>query len=116
MDNLRKQGIDTVTEMKTAIKSGELSVIAGMEGQFDAVAGTLMSKLKGAFTIIRTDFADLGDAFMGDTKESLDEVVHIFRRMFVRIHGGVMRFGKGGFLNTIVTAAEWKAVKTLVYT
>ena len=107
LEGIRKGGVETVEEMKKAIKSGELAVFAGVAGQFDAVSGTLMSRLKGAFTIIRTDFADLGDAFMGDTKESLDEVVHIFRRMFVRIHGGVMRFGKGGFLNTIVTAAEW---------
>ena len=106
MKKLRKQGVDTVDELQASIRSGQLSIIAGVEGQYDAVAGTFMSKLKAAFSVVRTDFADLGDAFMVESKASFEEMVNIFRRMFFRIRGQINQFGKGGFLGTLVSLTE----------
>lgn len=106
MKKLRKQGVDTVAELQASIRSGQLSIIAGVEGQYDAVAGTFMSKLKSAFSVVRTDFADLGDAFMVDSKAAFEEMVGNFRRMFFRIRGQINQFGKGGFLGTLVSLTE----------
>ena len=106
MKKLRKEGVDTVSELNAAIRSGNLSIIAGVEGQYDAVAGTFMSRLKSAFSVVRTDFADLGDAFMADTKVAFEEIAVVFRRLFFRIRGQINQFGKGGFLGTLVSTTE----------
>jgi len=105
-ETLRKRGINSVEKVKNAIRTGLISEIAGVEGQWDAVSGTLVSRFKAAFTIIRTDFADIGDAFLGDVKGSLDEVTIIFRRLLFKIRADVVRFGKGGLLGGLVSAME----------
>ena len=103
---LAGRGINSIAKLQSAIRTGLISEIAGVEGQWDAVSGTLVSRFKAAFTIIRTDFADIGDAFLGDTKMALDEVTQIFRRLLFRIRGDVIRFGKGGLLGGMVDAME----------
>lgn len=103
---LTKRGITSVQEIQAAIRSGLISEIAGVEGQWDAVSGTLVSRFKAAFTVIRTDFADIGDAFLGDVKGSLDEMTIVFRRLLFRIRGDIIKFGKGGLLGGMVSAME----------
>jgi hypothetical protein len=103
---LAKEGKTSVKDVRAAIRSGLISELAGVEGQWDAVSGTLVSRFKAAFTIIRTDFADIGDAFLGDVKGSLDEMTIIFRRLMFRIRGDVIKFGKGGLLGGMVAAME----------
>ena len=68
---LSKRGLTSAKDVRAAIRSGLITELAGVEGQWDAVSGTLVSRFKAAFTVIRTDFADIGDAFLGDVKENL---------------------------------------------
>ena len=103
---MRKRGIKSVEQVKNAIRTGLVSEIAGVEGQWDAVSGTLVSRFKAAFTIVRTDFADIGDALLGDVKGALEEMTIIFRRLMFRIRGDVIKFGKGGLLSGMVGTME----------
>ena len=103
---LQKEGIYSVEQVRAAIRSGLVSELAGVEGQWDAVSGTLIGRFKAAFSIIRTDFADVGEAFLGDIKVSLDEMLIIFRRMMFRMRGDIVKFGKGGLLDSLVGVME----------
>jgi hypothetical protein len=106
MEEAGKKGIDTVDELKKAINSGQLAVLGGVEGQFDAVNDTLLNRFKKQFTILRTDFADLGDSFLEPLKNSLEEIGIIVRRTFLRVRGQLGEFGGGTFLDSLIGLAE----------
>lgn len=99
---MKKAGIDTAEELKAAISSGQLAVSGGVSGQFAAVNDTLISRFKKNFTIIREEFADLGDMFLGPLKGSLEEIARNFRVTFIRIRGEILRFGQGAFQDGLV--------------
>lgn len=103
---LKEAGIETAGELKKAALSGQLAVLGGVQGQFDAVNDTLINRFKKSFTIIQADFADLGEQFLGPLKDSLDEVSLIFRRTFLRVRNLLDEFGTTTFMDTVVGAAE----------
>ena len=106
MEEAGKAGIDTVDELKKAINSGQLAVLGGVDGQFNAVNDTLLNRFKKQFTILRTDFADLGDSFLAPLKNSLEEIGIIVRRTFLRVRGQLGEFGGGTFLDSLIGLAE----------
>ena len=106
MQEAMKAGIDTRAELVAAINSGELAVLGGVEGQWEAVSGTIMSVFKSAFTTIRNDFADMGQQFLKPIKEALDESVNTFRSGMLRVWGPLVQFGQGPFIDSIVGMTE----------
>ena len=102
----KKLGIDTKAELEKAIRSGSLSKAAGVEGQFEAVSGTLMNRIKGYFNILRNQLADLGQPLLEPMKHAAYEIFNILRRGFVRISASTQRFGMGSMLDSIVSATD----------
>jgi hypothetical protein len=106
LEEAKKQGIDTADELKKAIQDGSLSVLGGVEGQFDAVNSTVISVAKAGFNQIRAEFADLGQPLLAPIKEALDEVTRVFTRTFMRVRGELVKFGRSDFVDSIVGFAE----------
>jgi len=106
MKEAEKQGINTATELKKAINDGTLVSMGGVEGQFDAVNGTLVSIMKGGFNQIRSMFADMGQPFLKPLKEAADEILVIFKRTFMRLRGDLGKFGTGSFITSLVSMSE----------
>lgn len=106
LEEAKKQGIDTADELKKAIMDGSLSVLGGVEGQFDAVNSTVMSVAKAGFNQIRAEFADLGQPLLAPIKDALDEVTRVFTRTFLRVRGELVKFGRSGFVDSLVGFAE----------
>jgi hypothetical protein len=106
MENALKEaktkGIDTVAELKGAILDGTLSVIGGVNGQFAAVNDTLIGRFKKAMNIIKADFADFGQIFLGPSKDALSEIQHTIRRTLVQVTGTITTFGKGSMMDGLV--------------
>lgn len=103
---LKEAGIESASELKKAALSGQLAILGGVQGQFDAVNDTLINRFKKSFTIIQADFADLGEQFLEPLKDSLAEVTLIFRRTFLRVRNLLDDFGTTTFMDTVVGAAE----------
>jgi hypothetical protein len=100
------KGIDTVAELKSAILDGTLAVMGGVNGQFAAVNDTLIGRFKKAMGIIKADFADFGQMFLGPAKDALAQVEHIIRRTFVQVSGTLAKFGRGSMMDGIVNAVD----------
>ena len=107
MENALKEaktkGIDTVAELKAAILDGTLSVIGGVNGQFAAVNDTLIGRFKKAMNIIKADFADFGQIFLGPSKDALSEIQHTIRRTLVQVTGTITAFGKGSMMDGLTS-------------
>jgi hypothetical protein len=101
MEEAVKKGVDSSAELIAAIHSGQLAAWGEVSGQWDAVSGTLISRLKAAFTEIRNDFADLGQLILKPIKDQLDNVVNTFRTGFTRVYGPMVEFAKGPFIEGI---------------
>jgi len=106
LDKAKKEGVTSAAALKQAILSGNLATLGGVEGQFDAVNGTLMSVLKNGFNQIRTMFADMGQPFLEPLKRAADEILVVIRRTFVRTAADLNKFGKGDFVDSLVGMAE----------
>jgi hypothetical protein len=107
MENALKEaktkGIDTVAKLKVAILDGTLSVIGGVNGQFAAVNDTLIGRFKKAMNIIKADFGDFGQVFLGPSKDALSEIEHTIRRTLVQVSGSITTFGKGSMLDGLTS-------------
>lgn len=101
-----KLGIDSADELMGAINSGQLAMLGGVTGQWDAVGGTLISRLKTAFNTIRNDFADLGQMMLGPVKDQLDGMVNTFRIGFTKAIGPLTQFAHGPFLGSMGGMAD----------
>ena len=110
MENALKEaktkGIDTVAELKGAILDGTLSVIGGVNGQFDAVNNTLIGRFKKAMGIIKADFADFGQVFLAPAKDSLAKIEHTIRRTLIQVTGTLTTFGKGSMMDGLTSGFE----------
>jgi len=100
------KGVQTKAELIQAINSGALAEAGGVTGQWDAVSGTLISRFKAAATIIKQDFADLGQEFLKPLKEALSDMVHTFRMGMTQVWRPLVEFGRGPFLATLTGFAE----------
>ena len=98
--------ITTKKGLEKAITTGELAKAAGVEGQFEAVSGTLINTLKGFFTQIRNQFADLGQPLLEPIKHAANDIFNILRRGFVKISGNTQRFGMTSMLEGLVNMVD----------
>jgi len=103
---LKKLNITTKEGLQAAILDGTLAAAGGVEGQFATVSSTLISQFKGSFTQIKSFAADFGQAFLKPTKETFEEIVHIFRRGFVRVVPDLVAFGNGSFFEGLISGME----------
>jgi hypothetical protein len=106
LEEAEKSGIKTRESLIDAIKSGKLSELGGVVGQFDAVSGTLINRIKQNFNMLRGQFADAGQGFLKPVKESLDEVFKIFRRAFTRTIPAMSGKGLSSLTDGIISIAE----------
>ena len=106
LEEAEKSGIKTRESLIDAIKSGKLSELGEVVGQFDAVSGTLINRIKQNFNMLRGQFADAGQGFLKPVKESLDEVFKIFRRAFTRTIPAMSGKGLSDLTSGIITIAE----------
>ena len=95
------KGIKTAEQLKKAILDGTLSAAGGVQGQFDAVNGTLISRFKATFAIIKNDFADFGEPFLKPVKDLLEDISRTFKRTFDRVSGEIAMFANAGFFEEI---------------
>ena len=100
------KGEKTKAGLTSAIKSGELAKLGGVDGQFGAVSGTLINTLKGEFNMLRGFFADFGQGFLGPMKKEAVEVFAIITRAMQRISGQVTDFGNSGFIDKISVVVD----------
>ena len=105
-DALKKLNIHTKEGLKKAITNGELSKAAGVQGQFDAVNGTLINTLKGYFNSVKSQFTALGDPFLKPLKEGAQEIFLIFQRGFRTLSGAMSGFGAATLADSLVSAAD----------
>ena len=103
---LKKLNINTKEGLKKAITSGELAKAANVQGQFDAVNGTLINTLKGYFNSVKSQFTALGDPFLKPLKEGAQEIFFIFQRGFRTLSGAMSGFGATTMADSLVSAAD----------
>ncbi len=92
--------------LEAAITSGELAKAADLEGQFEAVSGTLISKLKGYFNLLKVQFGDMGQPLLEPIKKSMFEIFNILSRGFAKISGSTQRFGMTSMLDGLVSMVQ----------
>ena len=98
--------INNKKSLEAAITSGELAKAAGLEGQFEAVSGTLISKLKGYFNLLKVQFGDMGQPLLEPIKESMFKIFNILSRGFAKISGSTQRFGMASMLDGLVSMVQ----------
>lgn len=103
---LKDLKITTKKGLEKAITSGELAKAAGLEGQFEAVSGTLINRLKGYFNLIKQQFADIGQPLLEPVKQAANDIFNILRRGFVKISGNTQKFGMGSMLESLVSMVD----------
>jgi len=103
---LRQLHITTKEGLKKAITSGELAKVAGVQGQFDTISGTLINTLKGYFNSVKSQFTALGDPFLKPLKKGAQEIFLIFQRGFRTLSGAMSGFGATTLADSLVSAAD----------
>lgn len=103
---LKDLKITTKKGLEKAINDGTLAKSAGVQGQFDAVSGTLINRLKGYFNIIRQQFADLGQPLLEPIKLAAQDIFKILRRGFVKLAPATNKFGMGSMLDGLVSMVQ----------
>lgn len=98
--------ITTKKGLEKSITSGELSKAAKVDGQFEAVSGTLINRLKGYFNIIKNQFADLGQPLLEPLKEAAKKIFDILRTGFVKLGPATNKFGMGSMLDGLVSMVQ----------
>jgi hypothetical protein len=101
-DAFKKLNITTKKGLEEAINNGKLASAAGVEGQFNAVSGTLIGRLKGYFNIIRNQLADLGQPMLEPMRQAANDIFNILRNGFVKISGNTQQFGMTTMLEGLV--------------
>jgi hypothetical protein len=74
-----------------------------VNGQFAAVNDTLIGRFKKAMNIIKADFADFGQIFLGPSKDALSEIQHTIRRTLIQVTGTITAFGKGSMMDGLTS-------------
>lgn len=98
--------INNKKSLEAAITSGELAKAAGLEGQFEAVSGTLINKLKGYFNLLKVQFGDMGQPLLEPIKKSMFDIFKILGRGFAKISGSTQRFGMTSMLDGLVNMVQ----------
>lgn len=102
---IRKQG-GGVEGIFGSILSGEMVKKANIQGQADLVSGTLFGTFKKFTTLTIGLFGDIGQSLLGPANEALQKMFYILRTGILRISPLLVKFGRGSFLNALVSATE----------
>lgn len=103
---LKKAKVTSKKELKALIMSGELAKMGGVAGQFEAVNQTLIGSIKKYFNLLKADFGDFGQEFLGPAKIAIEKIYRIIRRDLVRVSGSLAEFGRGPMMDTLVSGIE----------
>lgn len=103
---LKELKISTKKGLQEAINSGALAEAAEVSGQFDAVSGTLINRVKGYFNVLKAQFADMGQPLLEPLKQAAYDIFRILQRGFVRISGNTQQFGMTSMLEGLVTLVD----------
>ena len=103
---LKDLKINTKKGLEEAINSGALAKAANVDGQFEAVSGTLINKLKGYFNLLKVQFGDMGQPLLEPIKESAFKIFKILSRGFAKIAGSTQRFGMTSMLDGLVNMVQ----------
>ena len=106
LEEAEKNGIKTREALIGAIQDGQLSGFGGVTGQFEAVSGTMISRLKQNFNMLRGQFADAGQGFLKPVTESLERVYKIIQRAFVSTIPAMSGNGLSALTDGIISIAE----------
>lgn len=101
-----KKGGGSVQEVFKSILSGDMSKAAGITGAADLMSGTLFGMFKKFKTLLTSLFADIGTPLLEPARKALQQIFNIVKNGIQRISPGLQAFGKGPFLDTIVSATE----------
>jgi len=103
---LKKAKVTSKKELKALIMSGELAKMGGVAGQFEAVNQTLIASIKKYFTLLRGDFGDFGQEFLGPAKVAIEKIYRIIRKDLLRVSGSLAEFGRGPMMDSLVSGIE----------
>lgn len=98
--------INTTQDFFDMLTAGELAKEAGVVGAAGIVQQTLFAQFKGYLTRLYGEIASIGQALLNPFKRSLFDIFVIVRRTVRRISGDLIAFGKGGMLDTLVSAVD----------
>jgi hypothetical protein len=98
--------INTTQDFFDMLTAGELAKEAGVVGAAGIVQQTLFAQFKGYLTRLYGEIASIGQALLNPFKRSLFDIFVIIRRTVRRISGDLIAFGKGGMLDTLVSAVD----------
>lgn len=98
--------ITTKEGLKKAIDDGTLASKAGVSGQWAAVSGTLINRLKGYMTILKTQFGDLGQPMLEPLKMAAEKIFRILRRGLIALSGNTQKFGMTTMLDSAVKIVD----------
>ena len=102
----RELHITTKAGLQKAIEDGTLASKAGVAGQWAAVSGTLINRLKGYMTILKSNFADLGQPMLEPLKMAAEKIFRILRRGLISLSGNTQKFGMTTMLDSAVKIVD----------
>ncbi|NBR35791.1 MAG: hypothetical protein EBT80_00110 [Chitinophagales bacterium] len=104
---LRGSGkINSTDDFFQMLSQGELAKEAGVIGAAGIVQQTLFAQFKGYLTRLYGEVASIGQSLLDPFKKTLFDVFIIVRRTIRRISGDLLEFGRGGMLDTLVSAVD----------
>jgi len=103
---LKKANVTTKAELTKLINSGEFAKMGGVFGQFSATNNTLIGRMKGFFALVKGQFADFGQQFLGPAKEAMQRIFQIISREVRKILSVSSSFASGDFMNGLVTIVD----------
>ena len=103
---LKKANVTTKAELTKLINSGEFAKMGGVFGQFSATNNTLIGRMKGFFQLVKGQFADFGQQFLGPAKEAMQRIFQIISREVRKILSVSSSFASGDFMNGLVTIVD----------
>ncbi len=103
---LKKANVTTKAELTKLINSGEFAKLGGVFGQFDTTNNTLIGRMKGFFALIKGQFADFGQQFLGPANEAMQKIFHIISREVRKILSVSSDFATGSFLDGLVSVID----------
>ena len=103
---LKKANVTTKAELTKLINSGEFAKMGGVFGQFSATNNTLIGRMKTFFALVKGQFADFGQQFLGPAKEAMQRIFQIISREVRKVLSVSSSFASGDFMNGLVTVVD----------
>lgn len=75
-------------------------------GQLDAVNNTVMGRIKGAFTDIKSMLTDMGGPLLNPIGDAVTKIKHMIEALLMRVRGTVSEVGSGSLLDGLVKGIE----------